>query len=327
MEIKKIAVCDHVIKPFFGERHLQRIRETVPQAEVIYAKNMKELLAQTNDADVLIAMPFVTPELLNFCKNAPSLKWFHSLITGVDELMGSDIARLNIKISATRGIHRFSVGDHVLAFIFGFLRALPASIQAQMRHEYSVKIYSMCDDSYNKTVGIIGLGNIGMHIAKRCKLLEMRVLGLKRTPIQSEWLDTCYGPEGLDELLKESDFVVLTVPLTPETKDMIGEREFGLMKKTAYLINVARGAVVNEEALIKAMREGMIAGAGLDAFVQEPLPADSPLWDLPNVVITPHSGGQTPYYMDRAMEIITENLVRFLKDEELLYEVSRERGY
>jgi phosphoglycerate dehydrogenase-like enzyme len=183
-----------------------------------------------------------------------------------------------------------------------------------------------CDESFNKTIGIIGLGSIGMDIAEKCKKLGMRVVGLKRNPVESEWIDQCYSNNGLEKLLNESDFVVIATPLTTDTIKMIGEKELKCMKKTAVLINIARGGIVDEEALQRALEEKVIAGAGLDVTDPEPLPQDSPLWDMPNVIITPHIAAHSPYYMDRA-EVIKRNMERFTKDQELLYEVDKNRGY
>jgi phosphoglycerate dehydrogenase-like enzyme len=154
----------------------------------------------------------------------------------------------------------------------------------------------------------------------------MRVLGAKRQPIESEWLDACYPISELDELLKQSDFVVLCLPLTSESAKLIGRHEFSVMKKNACLINIARGGVVDQAALVEALSGGQIAGAGLDVFDPEPLPSDSPLWQLPNVIITPHTGAQSPQYMDRAIEVAAENIRRYLNDEPLQFEVIRTGG-
>ncbi|WP_338825345.1 Glyoxylate/hydroxypyruvate reductase B [Moorella humiferrea] len=327
MQIKKIAIFDYEASPFFNENHIKSIQEALPGVEIIYAIKEKELRAKTTDADVLITWPFITEEMVEFCKGAPSLKWIHSIISGVEGLMNSEIRNLDIRITSTKGIHGFPMAEHVLAYIFSFLRALPVFFRSQLKKEWNDEAHVLCDETINKTVGIIGLGNIGMHIAKKCKLLGFRVVALKRTPIQSEWVDKCYSAVEIDQLLKESDFVIVTVPYTPQTHHLIGEKELRMMKKTAYFINVARGGVVDQEALIKVLQENTIAGAGLDVFAEEPLPSDNPLWDLPNVILTPHIAARSPYYMDRAIKVVIENLLRFSRDEELLFEVDKVRGY
>lgn len=154
----------------------------------------------------------------------------------------------------------------------------------------------------------------------------MRVVATKRQPVEYPYVDCLYRPEELNILLAESDFVVVIVPLTPETKNIIGEKELQIMKNTAVLINIARGGVVNEEALVNALRKGEIAGAGLDAFDQEPLSEDNPLWGMENVIITPHMSAISPVYMIRAMHVFCQNLDRFIKDEDLFYEADRLLG-
>jgi phosphoglycerate dehydrogenase-like enzyme len=176
-----------------------------------------------------------------------------------------------------------------------------------------------CDEIFEKTVGIVGLGKIGSYVAKKCKQVEMRVIGVDLFPVKNEWVDHCYSTKELDKLLAESDFVVLNVALTRETEKMIDEKALRLMKKSAILLNVARGGVVDEAALISALKDGTIAGAGLDVFADEPLPKDSPLWDLENVIITPHVSARSPYYMDRTTEVIIDNLKKFESGEPLLY--------
>jgi phosphoglycerate dehydrogenase-like enzyme len=155
----------------------------------------------------------------------------------------------------------------------------------------------------------------------------MRVIGIKRTPSPVPYVERVLPPEGLDEVLAESDAVVIALPLTPQTRGLIGERELRLMKPTAFLINVGRGPIVQEAALLRALREGWIAGAALDVFEREPLPPDSPFYDLENVILTPHVAGTSPRYMDRAIPLFCENLARYLRGETLLNVVDKERGY
>lgn len=327
MEIKKIAIFDSRKTPFLEEKHIWNINQALPGVEAVHSFEVKDLMEKASDADVLIAFPFFPPELVDYCKGAPNLKLVHSVIAGIDGFINSDIRNLPARITSTKGIHGYPMADHTLAFIFSFLRNFPVFFQAKLDRKYVNEAGNDCDETFEKTVGVIGVGNIGIHIAKKCKLLGMRVLGLKRTPIESEWLDKCYSNDQLDELMKESDFIVVVVPSTPDTKKLIGERELRLMKKTAYFINVARGDVIDEEALIKVLEEKEIAGAGLDVYVEEPLPADSKLWDLPNVILTPHLAARSPYYNDRCNKVTIENLLRFSRDEKLLYEADKVRGY
>jgi len=207
----------------------------------------------------------------------------------------------------------------VLAYIFAFLRSFPLLFRSQLKHEFNSAAGDFCDETCDKTVGIVGLGMIGMYVAQKCKQLGIRVLGFDLMPIENQWVDRCYTGDGLHKLLEESDFVILNVALTPETQNMIGEKELIAMKKSAYLINVARGGIVDEKALIKALKDKTIAGAGLDVFTEEPLSKDSPLWDMENVIITPHIAARSPYYMDRTTKVIIDNITRYLNGEPMLF--------
>jgi phosphoglycerate dehydrogenase-like enzyme len=330
MKINKLAIIDFGDMRSVKDYHVDSVKKVLPEAEVILAYGAKDLLSKTDDADVIITWsipPIVNRDFIEFCKGAKSLKWIHSFIAGVDVFMNSEICDMDIIITCTKGIHSFPMADHTLAYIFAFLRAFPVFIRSQLNRKYDTQAESLCDETYEKTVGIIGLGNIGHYIAQKCKLLGMRVVAVKRTPIESEWVDHCYSNEELGLLLKESDFVVVTVPLTKDTQKLIGEKELRMMKKSAYLINIARGGVIDQEALIRVLKENAIAGAGLDVFEEEPLPQDSPLWDIPNVIITPHVAARSPYYMDRAIKVAIDNLQRYTRDEDLLYKIDKEVGY
>jgi len=174
------------------------------------------------------------------------------------------------------------------------------------------------------------LGAVGQEIARLCKAFGMRVIGIRRSDGAASPcpdVDRVYPREQLPELLAESDFVVLALPLTKETQGMIGEKELRVMKPTAFLINVARGAIVDEEALVRALTEKWIAGAGLDVFTREPLPPESPLYAMDNVIFSPHISGDIPDYESRAVEVFCENLRRYLAGEPFLHEVDREKGY
>ncbi|HVJ48241.1 D-2-hydroxyacid dehydrogenase [Desulfitobacterium sp.] len=326
MNISKIAILDYKNRPFIEEHHIKGIKEVVPAVEVVYALSANELLHKAPDADILVTYPYVEG-VIDYCKNAKNLKLIHSVISGVDILVNSEIRDMDIRITSTKGIHGFPMADHVLAYIYSFLRALPVFGQSQRNKEWNEAAQALCDETFGKTVGIIGLGKIGEYIAKKCKLLDFRVIALKRTPVQNQWIDKCYSTSETEQFMKEADFVVAIIPLTSETKNMIGEKEFGMMKKSAYFINIARGGIVDEVALVNALKAKEIAGAGLDVFVNEPLQKDSPLWDMPNVILTPHAAAQSPFYNDRAFKVLIENLQRYIRGEELLFESERSRSW
>lgn len=326
INVEKIAVLFDINKSkvltHLQEHHIGWIKQIVPQVEIIYADNEEKLLQLTTDADILVTSR-IEPAV-KFCKNAKSLKWVHNLYAGMDIILASETGKLDLRFTRTKGAST-PMSDTTLAFIFSFLRMIPTLVRQQDRKCWLKHVEA--EESFNKTVGIIGLGTIGEEIARKCKLLGMRVLATKRNPIPSPWVDEVYSPAGMETVLKESDFIVVVIPFTADTARYIGEKELRMMKKTAYLINIARGAVVDEEALIRVLQDGSIAGAGLDVFSVEPLPQDSPLWGMPNVIICPHMSADSPYYMDRAVKSFCENLERFIKNEKLLNEVDKTLGY
>ena len=178
-----------------------------------------------------------------------------------------------------------------------------------------------------KTLGIVGVGAIGSEIARRARSFRMKVVGVKRNPLPMPEVNQIFGPDRLHEMLSLADFVVILVPATPETYRMIGESELRAMKRTAYLVNIARGTVLVESALVRALQENWIAGAVLDVFEKEPLPGDSPLWTIENVLVTPHLSGNLRDYANRVMAIFTENYQRWKAGNQLLNVVDLERGY
>jgi len=328
----KIAILDKFNA--YGEKLAGRIRQEFAGYEVIAATEIDQLVNMTDDVDVLITWPFIDERVERFCKNATSLKWIQAFTAGVEGIVRSELGKLDIAITATKGIHGQPISDHVIAYIFSFLRSLPALGEFQRQkiwyrsYEHPEQSDLASEESFDKTVGIIGLGSIGLCIAQKCKALGMRVVSTKRTPVESPWVDVCYPPDGLDNLLRESDFVVIAAPLTRETDHLIGKQQLQLMKSTAYLINISRGAIVNQPALIDALQNKRIAGAALDTVEAEPLAADSPLWTMPNVIITPHISANSHYSRDvRSYDAILANIRRFANNEPLRYIVNRELGY
>ena len=266
----------------------------------------------------------------HFPKNLPErtscLKWIQTMSAGVDRLPG-EILKTHVRIATARGLHRTPMGEVVLEMMLMFVKDAPSCLlmkQAREWRRFRPKLLR------GQTVGILGLGAIGGEIARLCKAFGMKVIGVRRsggpeTSVQD--VDRVYPRDRLPELLAESDFVVLALPLTKETKSMIGEKELRGMKLGAYLINVARGAIVDEGALLRALEEKWIAGAGLDVFIQEPLPPESKFYELPNVIFSPHISGDMPDYELRATEVFCENLRRYLAGESFLHEVDKEKEY
>lgn len=264
----------------------------------------------------------------HFPKNLPErtsrLKWIQTMSAGVDRLPG-EILKSYVRIATVRGLHRTPMGEVVLEMMLMFVKDAPSCLLMKQAREWRRVRPKLLK---GQTVGVLGLGAIGGEIARLCKAFGMKVIGVRRSGGPSlPDVDRVYSRERLPELLAESDFVVLALPLTKETKGMIGEKELRGMKPSAYLINVARGAIVDEGALLRALEEKWIAGAGLDVFIQEPLPPESKFYELPNVIFSPHISGDMPDYELRATEVFCENLRRYLAGEPFLHEVDKEKEY
>ncbi|MBU4372191.1 MAG: D-2-hydroxyacid dehydrogenase [Proteobacteria bacterium] len=265
-----------------------------------------------------------------FPKNLPArtdrLKWIQVMTAGIDRLP-EEILKSGIRVANASGLHGAAMGEVVLEMMLMFVKDAPACMRMKQGREWRRYRPGLLRD---RTVGVLGLGAVGKEIARLCKAFGMKVIGIRRSggaasPIPD--VDRVYPRERLPELLAESDFLVLALPLTKETEGMIGEKELRGMKPTAFLINVARGAIVDEGALIRALEEKWIAGAGLDVFTREPLPPESPFYTMPNVLFSPHISGDIPDYELRAVDVFCENLRRYLAGDPFLHEVDREKGY
>jgi phosphoglycerate dehydrogenase-like enzyme len=255
------------------------------------------------------------------------LKWVQTSSAGVDTLVGTKLWKSDVILTTTSGIHAIPMREHVLGMMLMFARHAPVYF---LNKQKKVWRQDLPDQLCGKTLGVVGLGKVGEGIARAAKAFDMRVVATRRHVTEqeiSEVADILYPSHKLSEMLGQSDFVVVTVALTEETQKLIGERELRAMKPTAYIINIARGSVIDETALTKALKEKWIAGAGLDVFETEPLPQDSELWTFPNVIITPHVAGIMPDYNARAMDVFCENLRRYLAGQPLINVIDRTRGY
>jgi len=258
---------------------------------------------------------------------APRLKWVQLTSAGADRLLSSGFIEEGVVVTTVSGLHATPIGEYVLCVMLMFAKGAPTFMRAQRERRWA---RYMPKELLGSTVGIVGMGNIGGEVARLAKAFGCRVIATRRSVEQvgsDEHCDELLPASELPRLLGESDYVVLAVPLTDETRGMIGERELRAMKPTAVLINIARGAVVVEADLVRALREGWIAGAGLDVFEKEPLPEDSPLWELDNAIVSPHISGGTEIYNRRAVEIFADNLRRYLAGEPLRNVVDPVRGY
>jgi phosphoglycerate dehydrogenase-like enzyme len=242
------------------------------------------------------------------------LRWFHTFSAGVDSPVFQVLIDRGTLLTNSSGASAPSIAQYVLAMMLYRTKRIEEWREGQRRHAWERVAAS---ELTGQTAGIVGTGAIGGEVARLAQAFGMRVLGVRRSGKPARHVDEMLPMRRLPALLKRSDFVVLACPLTKETQGLIDERELRAMKPTATLINVARGRVVDEPALVRALREGWIAGACLDVFHMEPLPPDSPLWDMPNVVVTPHNSGFSPLNMERSMAIFLDNLARFAAGKKL----------
>ena len=283
-----------------------------------------ELDALFGEAEVVYGWIHHFPK--DLLSRAARLKWIQTMSAGVDRLP-EDITKSQVRVANASGLHGTPMAEVVLQMMLMFAKDAPSCFQMKGKKEWKRYTPSLLK---GQTAGVLGLGMVGKEIARLCKAFGMTVWGIHRSSREGEacpYVDRVYSPEQLPQFLSASDFVIIAMPLTRETKGLIGEKELRSMKRTAYLINVARGAIVKEVALIQALEEKWIAGAGLDVFIDEPLPPASRFYDLPNVIFSPHISGEMPDYELRATEVFCENLRRYLRGEPFLHEVDKSKGY
>jgi len=257
-------------------------------------------------------------------KPGKTVKWIHALSAGVDALLTEDIIKSDIIVTNSRGVHPIPIAEHVLGMMLAFERGFMQAFQDQLARRWSQPAVS---ELHGKTALVVGVGEIGKKIAELCRAFSMRVLGIKRSACSMPCVDEMHGLEDIDRLLPLADYVIIALPLTKETYHLFGRAQFKEMKKSACIINIGRGSIIDEPELIDALRSRRIAGAGLDVFEREPLPESSPLYEMGNVMITSHYSGLTPRYMDRAIDIFCKNLAAYTEGRAMPTLVDKKRGY
>ena len=298
------------------EKHIQMIRDHNPNGEVRAFETEEEMLATDFDPEVLISWGQFVPN--TFCNRCTNLKWIQGISAGVEGLMSLDVAK-KIPVTKMAGVHGVPMSETTMCYILYFLHSFPQIMANQRKHYWKKPENPAPTEAMNKTVAILGMGAIGSEVARKCKFFGMKVIGCKRTPTPMEYVDEMYSTAEMDKVLGMADFVVCLIPHSPESEKTFGAEQFAQMKNNAVFISIGRGKVIDFDALVDALNNGTIAGAALDALDPEPLNEDSPLWDMENVVITPHCSADSPYYFDRAFEVMCENLDRYVKGEELLH--------
>ena len=321
MEAMIILVPEQLLDELTGPA-----REAAPRAELRPYAEAESAPDGLGEA-VAVLRWVAGKEFARLVHQGPQVRWLHTASAGVDHVLTADVrAKAGLTVTDSGPAFEIAISEFVLAWMLLIARGLPVLMANQRQHRWqSVLQFEL----HGKTVGIVGLGPIGRGTARLTKAFGMRTLGLRRSSAPVEGVDEVLtGQEGLARLLAESDFVVIAAALTGETRALIGAEQLARMKPTAWLINIARGGLVDEPALVTALQANQIGGACLDVFAQEPLPQSSPLWDLPNVYIAPHnSPGWDSNLRARQKAIFLDNLGRFARGEALTNVVDITRGY
>jgi len=306
--------------------HVDRLRADFPQHTFLDAWDRDELRRLLPEADVAFT-PFVDRDVF---VSASRLRWVQSPAVGVGSLMFPELLASPVVLTSARGIRARSIAEHVLGVTIGLARRIPATLRAQAEHRWAQEeLETETCTLHGQRLGIVGLGAIGVEIVKIAAPFGFRISAIRRRAGQRppDGVEAVWTPDRLPDLLAQSDVVVLAAPHTPETKRLIGRAQIDRMKRGALLVNIARGKLVDDEALIEALRDGRLGGAALDVFSQEPLEPSSPYWDLPNVIITPHTSGAMKDYWTPLVALFADNLRRFEKGEPLLNVVDKVAGY
>jgi len=286
------------------EEFLAQLSNISKEIEIIVCSKREELKSCLPRTEILITL-FAWPDA-EMIRLAPNLKWIQALTAGVDFFPLDEIKKQGIILTCGRGIHRVYMAEYAIAGMINLARNFHLMFRNQLKGKWD---RSLAQDEINgRTAGIIGLGSIGREIARKASMLGMRVIGVKNTPRPLEWVDHVYSPLEIGEVFKQSDYVINLLPDTQATRGLIDKTFFALMNKSACFINLGRGSTVNQADLIDALRTKTIRAAVSDVYEEEPLPADSPLWQMENVILTPHVAGVSPQYLQRAMEIVRHNL-------------------
>lgn len=327
----------------FTEAQLERLRKVSPRLDVRQESvhEDREDITPLLTGNEQVIYSFMPPRDLS---KAPKLKWVQLHSAGINHLRDHPIWATDIQVTTASGVHAVPIGEFVIAMMLALARKIPKMVRLQERAEWPRHRWEQLlgTELHGKTLGLIGYGSIGREVARIGRHgFGMRVLAMKHSEGESKprYVEPGVGdPESviperwyarsqLHELLGQSDFVVLALPLTEESRHLIGEAELRAMKAGSFLVNIARGELIDERMLVRALKEGWIAGAGLDVFAVEPLPRESQLWHFDNVIVAPHISAATPAYDDRAVAVFAENLRRFISGEPLLNLVDREKGY
>ncbi|GAA0376081.1 D-2-hydroxyacid dehydrogenase [Bacillus horti] len=309
-----------------SDKHQANLEREFPSSTFVFYDHMKQVPADVlAQVEVLVTYgEDITPETV---EQMPSLKWVQVLSAGLELIPFSELEAKQVVLTNARGIHRIQMSEYTLGMILQLARKGYEFYDQQKKGIWNRSL--RVNEIHGATLGILGLGAIGQEIARKAKAFDMKVIGLRRSTDQAslDYVDELIPSEQKSRIFEESDYVVVILPHTSSTEHFISEKELAQMKESAYLINIARGKVVDEKALIQALEQKKIAGAVLDVFDEEPLPEEHPLWNIDNTILTPHVSGRSPMYMTRALDIFTHNLKLYPNKADMINLIPMQRGY
>lgn len=300
----------------------QQIESISESLSLVKPQNSAEALREIVDTDIVFG-----GFSRSLFENAKQLKWVQVLSAGVDGLLFPEFVESEVILTSAKGFVGPHLADQTWALILGLLRGIGRSVRERTwDNRMSIRLATW--ELSERTLGIVGLGGTGIDVARRAQGFEMRVIAVDPEPVEApSFVHEVWNMDRFHDLLAESDIVSICAPLTPETHGMFDAAAFQQMKSHALLVNVTRGKIVDGRALLHALNTGSIGGAGLDVTPEEPLPADSPLWDMPNVIITPHVAGGSPIRLDRTVGLFCDNLERLLVGKRLLSVIDKQKRY
>lgn len=303
-----------LLPPTVGDAHRARLREGFPAVRFVGLDGQGGVPDEGRSATALLRVALSKPQLSRALTEAPRVRWVHTSTAGFDWALVPEIGDRGIVLTRSAASYAIPIGEFVVALVAAHAKRFGALAEAQRAHLWAnVEPLEFSE----MTVGVVGAGGIGREVAWRCRALGMRVIATQRTPRAQPEFDAVWPATELPALLAASDVVVVACPLTPETRGLIDAPALAAMRPDAYLINVARGPIVDTGALLEALHAGRLSGAALDAFDEEPLPEDHPIWDAPGVTVTPHTSFKSARNLDRVIEEFATNLDRFLAGEPL----------
>ncbi|MGA9176524.1 MAG: D-2-hydroxyacid dehydrogenase [Desulfobacterales bacterium] len=303
--------------------YFHQLQQNYPQLEWVRCTDSEKLPALLKETEILLTFLQCDRKMIDA---ASQLKWIQAISAGVDYMPLDEIRRRGIVLTNGRGIHKIHMAEYAVAAMINLARGFHLLFRNQLQKKWERSVPQ--EEIHGATVGIIGLGVIGAEIAKKAALMGMRVIGVKRIPGPVDHVEEVHAPDDMAAVFRRSDYIINLLPYTQETEKLIDQRFFDQMKPTACFINIGRGRTVNEDDLIEALRNKKIRAMVSDVYYTEPLPPESPLWDLDNVILTPHICGVSPQYMARAMQIIAHNLNVYLSGQgEMINLVDMQAGY